>query len=187
MISELNKKSKNSEGQIEIEQVETDDEVEINPAGALGKKAVAEFDYEAAAKLAYERSGKPFMREVLPKLPKLQNGMRLLGVNERSPLLECGELFKMRIFRPERPLATSELFEDGTRMRLTNLSRLVNDDFVISKFKIETVSYKSGLADSDMVGLKTTPGVFEAEDVGNLTTKPFIERKTKGKASFISI
>ena len=197
MVSDLNKKNRHGEEKILVEKVETDDEgtdgseneatddeVEINPNGAIKERSDdTDFDYEAAAREAFEKFGKPFMSEVLPKLPKLRNGMRLLGVNERSPLLNSGELFKMRLFRPERPLATSELFEDGTRMRLTNLSRMMNDDFVISKFKIEAVTHKSGLADSDMVGLKTTPGLFEAEDVGNLTMKPFMERKVKGKSS----
>ena len=120
------------------------------------------------------------MSEVLAKLPKQRNGMRLLGVNEQSPLVECGELFKLRMFRPDKPIITSEIFEDGTRARFTNLSRLTGDDFAISKFKIELVTFKVGIADQDTIGEKATKGVFEAEDICNLTIKPFLEKKLRG-------
>ena len=124
---------------------------------------------------------KELYSDVLPKLPKLRNGMVVLGVHERSPLIDCGELFKCRIFRPDKPLRTSEVFEDGTAVRFTNLSRLLSDDFAITRFKIEMATYKVGLAESDMIGEKATPGVFEIEDFGNLTLKPFMERKVRGK------
>ena len=175
--------SKNeSENKAEVEIVETDDEIEVKLASKGNKNKNEDFDYEKTAKAAHEKNGKPFMSEVLPKLPKLRNGMRLLGVNEHSPLLSTGELYKMRIFRPDRPLSTSEIFEDGSRVRFTNLSRLVNDDFVITRFKFEATSFKTGLADSDSVGLKTIEGIFEAEDACNLTMRPFIEKKIKGKS-----
>ena len=119
--------------------------------------------------------------DVLPKLPKLRSGMVVLGVHERSPLIDCGELFKCRIFRPDKPLRTSEVFEDGTAVRFTNLSRLMSDDFAITRFKIELATYKVGLAENDMIGDKATPGIFEIEDFGNLTLKPFVERKVRGK------
>ena len=121
------------------------------------------------------------MSEVLPKLPKLRNGMRLMGVHEQSPLLGSGELFKIRIHRPDKPLIHSEVHEDGTRLRFTNLSKMVCDDFIISKFKLETVLFKVGIADQDTTGHNATKGVFEAEDMCNLTARPFLERKMKGK------
>ena len=142
---------------------------------------IDDFDYEAKAREIFEKKGRPFMTEILPKLPKTRNGMRLLGVNEQSPLLECGELFKMRVFRPDRPIITSEIFEDGTRARFTNLSRLTGDDFAISKFKIELVTFKVGVADQDTTGINATEGVFEAEDLCNLTIKPFLEKKLRGE------
>ena len=124
-----------------------------------------------------------FMSEVLPKLPRIRNGMRLLGIHEQSPLIDSGELYKMRVFRPDKPIASSEVFEDGTRMRFTNLSKIVSDDFIISRFKIEMVTCKVGLADSDTLGTNAVKGVFEAEDACNLTMKPFLEKKMKGKTS----
>ena len=144
------------------------------------KEEKGDFDYEARAREVFEKKGRPFMEEILPKLPKQRNGMRLLGVHEQSPLLGCGELYKLRVFRPDRPLATSEIFEDGTRIRFTNLSRLMSDDFAISKFKIEMVTFKVGMADQDSIGFNATAGIFEAEDVCNLTFKPFLEKKIKG-------
>ena len=121
------------------------------------------------------------LAEILPKLPKMRNGMVILGVHEQSPLVDCGELFKCRIFRPDKPLKTSEVFEDGTSVRFTNLTRLMSDDFTITRFKVELATYKVGVAESDMVGIRATPGIFEIEDFGNLTIRPFIERKTRGK------
>ena len=138
-----------------------------------------DFDYEARAKEDYIKKGEPYMAEILPKLPKLRNGMVIMGVHEQSPLVSCGELFKCRIFRPDKPLRTSEVFEDGTTIRFTNLSRLMSDDFTVTRFKIEMATYKVGVAESDMIGTKATPGIFEIEDFGNLTLKPFMERKTK--------
>ena len=122
-----------------------------------------------------------FVNDVLPKLPLLRNGMRLMGCQEPILLGDNGELFKLKAFRPDQPLATSEIFEDGAMMRFTNLSKLVNDDFIISKFKVELAVYKAGLVDEDMTGLKAIERVLEMEDVANLTIKPFLERKLKGK------
>ena len=176
-MNSKNEKEGNAD-EAEIEASETDDEIEVKLAKHGEKNEV--LNYEKTMKEIAEKSGKMFMSEVLPKVPKLRNGMRLLGVHEQSPLLNTGELYKFRIFRPDRPLATSEIFEDGSRVRFTNLSRMVNDDFVIVKFKFEAVSLKTGLADSDTIGLKTIEGLFEAEDICNLTLKPFIEKKIKG-------
>ena len=175
MIAQMNSKQSN-ESKTSMESTETDDEIEVNLKSRQKKDEVLEQE-EITQKVS------PFISEVLPKLPKLRNGMRLLCVHEQSPLINTGELYKARIFRPDRPLASSEIFEDGSRVRFTNLSRMINDDFVIARFKFELVSFKTGLADSDMVGLKTVDGIFEAEDIGNLTLKPFIERKIKGKTS----
>ena len=161
---------------------ESDSEIEVMTLKRSEdlKEEKEDFDYEARAKEIFEKKGRPFMQEILPKLPKQRNGMRLLGVHEQSPLVGCGELYKLRVFRPDRPLATSEIFEDGTRIRFTNLSRLMSDDFAISKFKIEMVTFKVGMADQDSIGFNATAGIFEAEDVCNLTFKPFLEKKIKG-------
>ena len=160
-----------------------DSEIEVKiPKKTTGEDDESEdFDYEKRAKEIFEKKGRPFMSEVLPKLPKQRNGMRLMGVHEQSPLLGSGELFKIRIHRPDKPLIHSEVHEDGTRLRFTNLSRMVCEDFIISKFKMETVVFKVGLADQDTTGYNATKGVFEAEDMCNLTIRPFLERKIKGK------
>ena len=157
------------------------DEKPVENEGKEEKEESDDFDYNERARKILEEKGIPFASEVLPKLPKNRNGMFLLGVNEQSPLAGCGELYKMRIFRPERPLASSEIYEDGTCIRFTNISRLCSDDFAILKFKIELATYKAGVADEDMVGVEPTLGLFEAEDIGNLTLQPFVEKKVKGK------
>ena len=156
----------------------TDDEIEVN----LGKRKESD-DLNETKNEKPEMPKSRFMSEVLPKLPRIRNGMRLLGIHEQSPLIDSGELYKMRVFRPDKPIASSEVFEDGTRMRFTNLSKIVSDDFIISRFKIEMVTCKVGLADSDTLGTNAVKGVFEAEDACNLTMKPFLEKKMKGKTS----
>ena len=180
----MEKKAEGDEGE--------DSEIEVKiPKGGDKedkKNEIGEdFDYEKRAKEIFEKRGRPFMSEVLPKLPKQRNGMRLLGVHEQSPLLRSGELFKIRIHRPDKPLIHSEVHEDGTRLRFTNLSRMVCDDFIISKFKMETVVFKVGVADQDTTGHNATKGVFEAEDMCNLTVRPFLERKIKGNYKKVKI
>ena len=151
-----------------------------DPVGESDDGKSDDFDYETRARKEYEKNGTPFLTEVLPKLPKLRNGMKILGVWEQSPLVDSGEVFKLRIFRPDKPIQTSEVFDDGATIRFTNLARLISDDFTISKFKVELATFKAGLADEDMVGLKASQGIFEAEDFSTLTIKPFVERKLKG-------
>ena len=178
---------KEEEGAKEVKTGEGEDsEIEVNiperQNEEAGKKENSDdFDYEERARKIFEEKGKPFMSEVLPKLPKQRNGMRLLGVHEQSPVLGSGELFKIRMYRPDKPLVHSEVYEDGSRLRFTNLSRLVCEDFIISKFKMEAVIFKVGLADQDTTGHNATKGVFEAEDMCNLTIRPFLEKKMKGK------
>ena len=138
-------------------------------------------DFQKRAKNVFKSYGKAFIEDVLPKLPTMPNEMILLGCHERSPLHECGELFKMRVFRPDRPIKWSEAFDDGTVMRFTNIARLMNDDMMVFRFKIEAAALKVGVIEQDMTGLRATPGLLELEDVCNLTIRPFMERKVKGK------
>ena len=138
-----------------------------------------DLDFKNRAKAVSEHYGKCFIKEILPKLPKLPNGMTLLGANEQSPLINCGEIYKVRVYRPDEPVAHSEVFEDNCTVRFTNISRLMNDDLIIAKFKIETATFKVGPVDEDQVGTDALKGLYEAEDVGSLTFKPFIERKIK--------
>lgn len=173
----MNEKTKEDEGVGEDSEIE----VNINKKHVDGDEETEDFDYEKKAREIFEKKGRPFMSEVLSKLPKQRNGMRLLGVHEQSPLLGSGELFKIRIYRPDKPLIHSEVHEDGTRLRFTNLSKMVCEDFMISKFKMEAVVFKVGVADQDTTGHNATKGVFEAEDMCNLTVRPFLERKIKGK------
>ena len=170
MMNLLKTKAENSEGEGD----DTGDGIDDNKSD--------DFDYETRARKEYEKNGTPYLTEVLPKLPKLRNGMKILGVCEQSPLVDSGEVFKLRMFRPDKPIKTSEVFDDGAAIRFTNLSRLISDDFIISKFKVELATFKAGLADEDMIGLKAAQGVFEAEDFATLTVKPFVERKLKGNS-----
>ena len=138
-------------------------------------------DFQIRAKNVFRKYGIAFIQDVLPKLPTMPNEMILLGCNERSPLHECGELFKMRVFRPDRPTKYSEIFEDGSVMRFTNIARLLNEDMMVFKFKLEAATLKVGVIDDDMTGVNATPGLLESDDVCNLTIRPFMERKIKGK------
>ena len=136
-------------------------------------------EFEKRVKDVFEKYGRKFNNEILPKLPKLPNGMTLLGINEQSPLVDCNEIYKLRVFRPDAPLMYSEVFEDNCTIRFTNLSRLLNDDFSITKFKLETAIFRAGSMEEDQVGTKAVKGLYEAEDVCNTTFRHLMERKIK--------
>ena len=138
----------------------------------------SEVEFKKRVDSAFNRK---FHEDILPRLPVLPNGMRLLGVNEHSPLIDSGELYKMRVFRPDHPFKTSEVFEDGCVLRYVNISRLITDEMLITKFKIESAIFKTGIMDHDQVGTKAIKGLAETEDMANLTYKPFVEGKVKGK------
>ena len=140
----------------------------------------SEIEFRKRVDDAYDISGKKFHEDILPRLPILPNGMRLLGVNEHSPLIESGELYKMRVFRPDYPFKTSEVFEDDCILRYVNISRLITDEMLITKFKVESAIFKTGLMDPDQVGTNAIKGLVESEDMANLTYGPFVEGKVKG-------
>ena len=165
---------------------------EVSEGGAAGADVTTDeteddtrnnddLDFEVRAKNVFEKYGHAFLKDVLPRLPKLPNGMILLGCNEQSPLASHGDLFKMRMFRPDLPISTSEVYEDGTVLRFTNVARLMTDDAIVIKFKLEAATQKVGVVDKDMAGLNATVGLFEMEDLGNMTLRAFLERKVKGK------
>ena len=124
--------------------------------------------------------GRGFVNDILPKLPKLANGMILMGTNEYSPLIICEEVFKLRVFQPDRPIETSEILEDDCTIRLTNQARLITDDLQLAKFKLEIAVIKTGVVDDDAAGINAVKGLYEAEDMANLTFAAFIESKLKG-------
>ena len=136
-------------------------------------------EFNLKVKDVFERNGRKFNKEILPKLPKLPNGMILLGINEQSPLIDCDEIYKLRVYRPDTPLAHSEVFDDSCTIRFTNLSRLLNDDLSITKFKLETAVFRVGAMEDDQTGMKAINGLYEAEDVCNLTFRHFMDRKMK--------
>ena len=136
-------------------------------------------EFNLKVKDVFERNGRKFNNEILPKLPKLPNGMTLLGINEQSPLIDCGEIYKLRVYRPDTPLVHSEVFEDNCTIRFTNLSRLLNDDLTITKFKLETAIFRVGAMEEDQTGTKAIKGLYEAEDVCNMTFRHFMDRKIK--------
>ena len=135
--------------------------------------------FKMKVKDVFEKNGRKFNNEILPKLPKLPNGMTLLGINEQSPLIDCNEIYKLRVFRPDTPLAYSEVFEDNCTIRFTNLSRLLNDDLSISKFKLETAVFRVGAMEEDQIGTKAIKGLYEAEDACNMTFRHLMDRKIK--------
>ena len=74
-----------------------------------------------------------FIREFLPQLPKFPNGMVLLAAHEQSPLLDCGEVYKARMCRPDVPIGSSEVFESNCTVRFTNHARLISDECQVMK------------------------------------------------------
>ena len=122
-----------------------------------------------------------FLYEFLPKLPVMSNGIKLLGVAETNPLLDCGEVYKIRYARPDRPIGHSELFEDCTTIRLTVFGKLISDDLQMTFCRLESASFLPGIQEEDAIGIKAAKNVFELHDACNLTVKPFIRRKTSGK------
>ena len=125
--------------------------------------------------------GRGFVNDILPKLPKLANGMRLMGTNEMSPLIDCKEVFKLRVFQPVHPFETSEIWEDDCTLRLTNIARLITDELQVAKYKLEIAVFKPGTVEEDAAGDKAIKGLYEADDMANLTFSAFIEHKLKGK------
>ena len=152
---------------------------EDNGVAIKNPNALTNEEFKRRAKDVFTKFGNGFCKDILPKLPVLPNGMHLLGVDEQSPLIDCGELYKIRAFRPDTPLRQSEVFEDNCTIRYTNLSRLINDDLTISKFKVELATFRVGPVENDQVGNNAIKGTYEAEDACNLTVKQFIERKVK--------
>ena len=128
-----------------------------------------------------------FLYEFLPKLPVMSNGIKLLGVAETNPLLQCGEVYKIRYARPDKPIGHSELFEDCTTIRLTVFGKLISDELQMTFCRLETASFLPGIQEEDAIGIKATKNVLELHDVSNLTVKPFIRRKTSGKNQIFSI
>ena len=125
-----------------------------------------------------------FLYEFLPKLPVMANGIKLLGVAETNPLLDCGEVYKIRYARPDKPIGHSELFEDCTTIRLTVFGKLISDDLQMTFCRLESASFLPGIQEEDAIGVEATKNVLELHDACNLTVKPFIRRKTSGKDPF---
>ena len=122
-----------------------------------------------------------FLYEVLPKLPVMANGIKLLGVAETNPLIQCEDVYKIRYARPDKPIGHSELWEDRTTLRLVVFGKLVSDDLQLTFCRLESASFIPGIQEKDAIGTKALKNVFELHDVSNLTIKPFIQRKTSGK------
>ena len=162
-----------------------DDVLESSDGGRDAGNDETESDsvvFQKRVKDVFEKNsgGRGFVNDILPKLPKLANGMRLLGINEMSPLIDCKEVFKLRVFQPDQPYETSEILEDDCTLRLTNLARLMTDENQLAKYKLEIAVIKPGTVDEDAAGKDAVKGLYEAEDVANMTFSMFIEHKLKG-------
>ena len=131
--------------------------------------------------------GNEKLAELLPKLPSMANGMVLMGVPELNPLHKSGEVYKMRIARPDFPLGYSEAWDDRTTLRMTNFSKLVSEEVQMSSFRIEIASLAPGVKDDDMVGTQGIKGLYRATDVCTLTLGPFVQRKITGKNRSLTI
>ena len=140
-------------------------------------------DYSNEMKEYLKVLGAKEMLELLPKLPTTANGMKLLGVPELNPLYKSGEVYKLRLCRPDFPIGFSETWDDRTTLRMTNYAKLVSEDVQMTNFRIEIASLVPGIQDDDIVGIKGMTELYEATDVCTLTMKPFIQRKVSGKSS----
>ena len=121
-----------------------------------------------------------FLSDILPKLPSMSNGIKLLGVAETNPLIKTEEVYKLRYVRPDKPIGHSEIWEDSTTLRLTVFGKLISDELQLTYCRFESAGYIPGIQDDDAVGTGATKGVLDLHDVGNLTVKPFLHRKTSG-------
>ena len=150
-----------------------DDSQEIEP----------ESEPDAVQNLKISESRLPvskFLSDVLPKLPEMANGIKLLGVAETNPLIKSEEIYKLRYVRPDKPIGHSEIWEDSTTLRLTVFGKLISDELQLTFCRFESAGYIPGIQDDDAVGTDATKGVLDAHDVGNMTVKPFLHRKTSG-------
>ena len=122
-----------------------------------------------------------FLTDVLPKLPTMSNGIKLLGVAETNPLIRCEDVYKLRYLRPDRPIGSSEIWEDRTTLRMTVFGKLVSDELQMTNCRFETACYIPGIQEKDAIGTEAVKGVLESHDIANLTAKPFLQRKASGK------
>ena len=111
----------------------------------------------------------------------MANGIKLLGVAETNPLIRCEDVYKLRYVRPDKPIGYSEIWEDCTTLRLTIFGKLISDDLQLTLCRFETAGYIPGIQEKDAIGTKAIKGVLELHDAGNLTIKPFLQRKASGK------
>ena len=121
-----------------------------------------------------------FLTDVLPKLPTICNGIKLLGVAETNPLIRCEDVYKLRYVRPDRPIGSSEIWEDRTTLRMTVFGKLVSDELKMTNCRFETACFIPGIQDKDAIGTQAAKGVLELHDIANLTAKPFLQRKASG-------
>ena len=124
-----------------------------------------------------------FLSDVLPRLPEMSNGIKLLGVAETNPLVRCEDVYKLRYVRPDKPIGHSEIWEDCTTLRLTIFGKLVSDELQLTLCRLETAGFIPGIQEKDAVGTEAIKGVLELHDAGNLTVKPFLQRKASGRQS----
>ena len=122
-----------------------------------------------------------FLTDVLPKLPTMSNGIKLLGVAETNPLIQCEDVYKLRYVRPDRPIGSSEIWEDRTTLRMSVFGKLASDELQLINCRFEAACFIPGIQEQDAIGTQATKGVLELHDTANLTAKPFLQRKASGK------
>ena len=166
------------ETQTEIETTDTSDET--TDVIVIEDTDVAD-DYSEDMKKYLQTMGLKKMIELLPKVPSLASGMKLLGVPELNPLHKSGEVYKLRLCRPDFPIGFSEAWDDRTTLRMTNFAKLISEDVQMTNFRVEIASLVPGIQDEDVVGTRGMTELFEATAVCTLTMKPFIQRKVTGK------
>ena len=131
-------------------------------------------------KEAVVMAGNKFIHEILPKVPTMANGMKILGAAETSPLTKTGEVYKLRIAHPNRPIGMSEVWDDRTTLRMTTFAKLISDELHLLNFKIEVACMVPGALEKDVTGNNAIKGLYEVSDTNKLTIKPFIQRKISG-------
>ena len=142
------------------------------------KSEEIDFDMQSAV----DRASHKFLHEVLPKVPSMANGMKILGVPEISTLTKTGEVYKMRIAHPNRPIGMSEVWDDRMTLRMTTFAKLISDELQLMNFRIEMACLVPGAVEKDVIGTKAVKGLYEASDAGKLTIKPFLQRKITGSS-----
>ena len=138
---------------------EENDGKDCKTTNETDKKREDSVDDEITFKSRAKQIQDDFVKEVLPKVHTMANGMKLLGVENTNPLAKQGDVYKLHIARPDAPIGYSEAWEDRTTIRLNSYAKLISEETLITNFRVELATLIPGIQDDDVVGLKATKGI----------------------------